>query len=98
MDKITGLSGSARVSFDSVLVFVLLTTSFDDCSGEAAAVAADAADAATVAVVVVVVVADVAAVSVVVVVVAAVETDGIPLPRDGQSPTFEKSLAYTWHA
>lgn len=31
--KFTGLSGSALVSFVSAFIFVLLTTSFDDCSG-----------------------------------------------------------------
>lgn len=65
--KITGLSGSALVSFDSAFVFILLTTSCDDCSGGV----------------------------VIVVGATAVETEGLPLPRDGQSPTFEKSLAYS---
>lgn len=63
--NLTALSGSALVSFVSAFVFVLLTTSFDDCSGWFG-----------------------------IAVATTVKTDGLPLPRDGQSPTFEKSLAY----
>lgn len=78
ISKITDFSGSARVSFDSAFDFVLLTTSFDNCSGG----------------VVVTVAAAVVEVDVVVVVAPVLETDDtFPLPRDGQSPTFVKSLA-----